>query len=305
MIMNFSNPRINLLIVAIVLLVGLGGDYFLSKNNSVGSNKVINPQATTTQETLISSQQSEIENLKKEIEALKKRPPTTVTKTIPRPESNFSTLIEYWKPRVVHIECHFQNKVNPNNNLTSSGSGLYMGAYYDDPGFLKVLTNAHVIALTDGPRTATADFCYLQLTDDSDVMISSNFSSGSGWARGTDFSQDVAMITISNPTSHLKNIKTKTQFCLEPGSIGDELIVLGYPSIGSSEEVTVTRGIISSYEGYYYITDAKIDHGNSGGIAILAKSNCNLGIPTAVVSGEIESLGRILDGGTALSWLAH
>ena len=38
----------------------------------------------------------------------------------------------------------------------------------------------------------------------------------------------------------------------------------------------------------------KIEHGNSGGIAI-KDSGCVLGIPTFVQSGTVESIGRILD----------
>jgi len=71
---------------------------------------------------------------------------------------------------------------------------------------------------------------------------------------------------------------------------------LGYPGIGGNNDITATEGIISSYDGDYYITSAKIEHGNSGGIAILIKDNCFLGIPSYAEAGEIESMGRILDG---------
>jgi hypothetical protein len=70
---------------------------------------------------------------------------------------------------------------------------------------------------------------------------------------------------------------------------------LGYPTIGSSGSITVTEGIVSGIEGDYYVTSAKIDHGNSGGVAILTKDDCYLGIPTFVKNnGGFESLGRIL-----------
>ena len=76
---------------------------------------------------------------------------------------------------------------------------------------------------------------------------------------------------------------------------GEAVVVLGYPGIGSDTDITATEGIISGYEDTYYVTSANIDHGNSGGAAILLKDNCFLGIPTYVESGELESLGRILD----------
>ena len=57
-------------------------------------------------------------------------------------------------------------------------------------------------------------------------------------------------------------------------------------------------GIISSWEDVgkvgYYITSAKIEHGNSGGIAVIENYYCMVGIPSAVVVGSSESLGRIL-----------
>lgn len=82
-------------------------------------------------------------------------------------------------------------------------------------------------------------------------------------------------------------------------NIGDHLTVLGYPGIGG-QTLTVTDGIVSGFEffgGIRYIkTSAKIEHGNSGGI-VIKDSGCVLGIPTFVQTGEIESIGRIIDFG--------
>lgn len=77
--------------------------------------------------------------------------------------------------------------------------------------------------------------------------------------------------------------------------VGDEISVIGYPNIGSTIGPTLTKGSISGRENNYYVTDAKIERGNSGGAAVLIKNNCYLGIPTSVVAGANESLGRILD----------
>ncbi len=83
--------------------------------------------------------------------------------------------------------------------------------------------------------------------------------------------------------------------CTRKPSEGEEVVILGYPVIGSQEDITITKGIISGFEGDYYITDAKTDQGNSGGAAILLKDNCLLGLPTYVITGEMETLARILD----------
>ena len=77
-------------------------------------------------------------------------------------------------------------------------------------------------------------------------------------------------------------------------NIGDKIVVLGYPAIGTEGGITATEGIISGIEKNYYVTSAKIDHGNSGGAAILVKDDCYLGIPTWANPGSIESLARIL-----------
>lgn len=57
---------------------------------------------------------------------------------------------------------------------------------------------------------------------------------------------------------------------------------------------TVTEGIVSGIvPGPIYKTNAAIDHGNSGGIAILNKNDCSLGIPTLGVSGLTAGIGYI------------
>jgi S1-C subfamily serine protease len=62
--------------------------------------------------------------------------------------------------------------------------------------------------------------------------------------------------------------------------------------LGISE--TVTEGIISGIvAGPIYKTNAAIDHGNSGGVAILNKNGCALGIPTLGASGLTSGIGYI------------
>ena len=249
------------------------------------------------------SQQTEIDALKKEVENLKSDKSKTLIKEAPKLESDLASIIGYWRPRVAHVRCSFETT---SGYLTQSGSGLFMGNYSDDPNSLGVITNAHVASISNEKGTFKADFCEIQLSGDENIMTPNKISAAGGWVSGNDFDQDVSWIWgFTSPTKYARSIKTKTQFCTKRGSIGDEIVILGYPSIGSQTDITATEGIISGYDGYYYITSAKVEQGNSGGVAILINENCNLGIPTAAVTGKIESLGRVLDGKTAISWITR
>lgn len=108
---------------------------------------------------------------------------------------------------------------------------------------------------------------------------------------------DYGNILINRPTQQIISVANNNRYsaCNKRASVGEQILILGYPGIGSSNDITVTEGIISGYENGYYITSAKVEQGNSGGAAILVDSNCYLGIPTFAYSGQIESLARILD----------
>lgn len=82
--------------------------------------------------------------------------------------------------------------------------------------------------------------------------------------------------------------------CVSKPSIGDRVLILGYPGIGSKESVTATEGIISGFDAAMYTTSAKIEKGNSGGAVVSIEKNCFLGIPASVLPGNVESLARIL-----------
>lgn len=82
--------------------------------------------------------------------------------------------------------------------------------------------------------------------------------------------------------------------CASKPNIGDRVLILGYPGIGSKESVTATEGIISGFDADMYTTSAKIEKGNSGGAVINVEKNCFLGIPASVLPGNVESLARIL-----------
>lgn len=76
--------------------------------------------------------------------------------------------------------------------------------------------------------------------------------------------------------------------------LGDPLRVYGYPSMSGGNSLTITDGIISSFsdDGHIF-TSAKIDAGNSGGLAV-DHTGCMIGIPVAVREGVYQNLGVII-----------
>ncbi len=83
----------------------------------------------------------------------------------------------------------------------------------------------------------------------------------------------------------------------------DDVRIFGYPVASGGLNLTITNGIISSFSEYNEIlTSAKIDSGNSGGLAV-NKDGCMLGIPSAVLTGEYENLGVIIPNSTILEFL--
>lgn len=92
--------------------------------------------------------------------------------------------------------------------------------------------------------------------------------------------------------------------CSQKVQIGTHIAILGYPASSIAIEEwappeSVTTGIISGYASAYqsnnYLVSAKVDHGNSGGLALGKESGkvCLLGIPTWVVTGQVESAGVV------------
>ncbi|MCK5027473.1 MAG: trypsin-like peptidase domain-containing protein [Candidatus Pacebacteria bacterium] len=79
-------------------------------------------------------------------------------------------------------------------------------------------------------------------------------------------------------------------------NLGDNVRVLGYPTTSGGMSLTITEGIISALnDDGKLLTTAKIDSGNSGGIAV-ADDGCIIGMPIAVREGDYENLGAIIPG---------
>ena len=156
-----------------------------------------------------------------------------------------------------------------------------------------IFTNKHVVSDSWGDAPGA---CVINFPDSSE---SYNINMNPVTRSMNDISVfqnlDVGEIFIRNPGAYVLSNAKLNNFCTTRVSVGEQIVVLGYPVIGSQTDITATEGIVSGYENGYYITSAKVEHGNSGGAAISVKNNCSLGIPSFVDSGQLESLGRILD----------
>jgi hypothetical protein len=297
-------------VVAIICLVGLimaGGGYTVYKikqlenenqrisgelntqKQSQENNTELNVLTATTSKPEISfpsDKTSSSEQAQKSVTDSTNLPVIEKTKSL-------ADIIDEWEDHIVIVDCRWYSSKDLTLLSESYGSGLLISA---TNGMSFVNTNKHVVK--EGNSIA----------QDCDIILpkfNETYNVHADWEKmvmpdiATFDGFDHAQITITNPTTIIKNASMGggkgINVCQEKPRIGDDVVVLGYPAIGSRGSITATEGIISGIETGYFVTSAKIDHGNSGGVAVLLKNNCYLGIPTSSSVGDIESLGRILD----------
>jgi hypothetical protein len=215
----------------------------------------------------------------------------TVTESIAQSKRSFDlpAIISKWSPFLARVECVFESA---EKNVDYLGSGfLEVSKTYP---FAHVLTNRHVVNLD---RKVKPQSCAISLPGIKEkAQVSSN---AIFIVNEKSTTTDVAFIDVGNRVTDIDS-RAKGSLrnaCTSEPRSGDRVVVLGYPSIGVKNDITATEGIISGAEDDYYVTSAKVDAGNSGGVAILIKENgdsCYLGMPTFVEAGRAESLGRIL-----------
>lgn len=297
------------------------------KGKLAEENKKMEEEKRLKLQKLIESQNEELEKQKADIENLKNKPSVIIQ----NPEENskpsapidsvmsLADLIEFWSPNIAKINCLSDLNKSPGGNaikpllirygvdtepVTVSGSGflILVNTSYSGPEII-ILTNRHVVNTHNG--YAIPYYCeavlpggYKYFFDNNDLnFVTTN--SETKYINSKPFNVyevDAAFFIIKNPDTYSANLaKAKASLtCTETPRIGDDVIILGYPTIGSAEGITATDGIISGLEESYFITSAKIEQGNSGGAAILKNKNCYLGIPTFARTGSVESLARIL-----------
>jgi len=295
--------KVKILITVVIsgAVISIGGYFSIKQYQGFQQQKIESERKSKEQQDLMAEQQKALEQMKVEIESITDAQKADEQAQKKSPSENgkpsLSSIIKQWQQVIVYIQCDFYYKGTNEKYLTQAGSGiLERESFYNNSrgvysAEVNVLTNKHVV-LDEiyGPKN-----CTIFIPGYSPLFVDNSFSLSKKTVSFSSAGYDWAVIEINNPPNYIENIAYKLNRCNNRPSIGDDVVILGYPSIGSQSSITATEGIISGFDGDYYITSAKVEHGNSGGATILLKDNCYLGIPTYVIAGEIESLARILD----------
>ena len=290
--------QIPILIAIIVGVLILGGaSYF-------GVKQYQNYQA---QQKSLETAQQEIEKLKQETGQAREKQTALEQKVIseatkPKEITIQASDLAPYLTGVGEVEC---DRMEGTGSLWKSNAGYF------------VLTNDHVVegavnctfSIQDSPNDRKHSGIWkLELVDNA-------------WNDSTDISllRLVVLPTtaeISTPISNLNYSITNMPKCSTSMDIGSPMVIIGYPAYAEKTVTywdssntqsfrTVTNGIISSHDTsvkYFqglpysnYFVSAKIDSGNSGGIAFSKNSNglCLLGVPTWLTIGNYETQGLI------------
>jgi hypothetical protein len=276
----FFMKQVFLILTLVVGALFLGGcDYKIVKTSEIKND----------QSELASSTQAQIDNLKNQLDSLKQKESvdTKSLKLAQKSGVSLSSIITEWRTRTAFLVCNGIDSAT--GQAYSQTATAYIHRFAN--GNVRAITNKH--AVTDSYGNLVSG-CEIQIPTDP-VSIFVTFKD---MISHPDPTIDASEIALDNNDKYISSM-TKKKVCFQQSdvkvNVGDQVVILGYPAIGSQTDITATEGIISGYNYPYYITSAKIDHGNSGGLAILVKGDCYLGIPSGAVVGSIESLGRILE----------
>jgi len=275
---------------------------------------------------LLELQGEELEKQKIEIEALKEKPSVIIqnieekvnTPATSKAESR-ADIIEQWTPNIAYIVCNFTLTGSPKfmadmraygvdtKPITLIGSGFVRSitTKHSPAPVVAIITNRHVLTAHNGFSGPSS--CEVTLPGNHKYIFNKGdyyFQTENGESGDIEFidgkpyiipATDAGWLWVRNPDSYIKELATKSKLCDVLPRMGDDVIILGYPGIGSASGITATEGIVSGVEDKYFITSAKVEHGNSGGVALFRDQNCYFGIPTFAHSGAVESLARILN----------
>lgn len=184
-----------------------------------------------------------------------------------------------------------------NQYILQTGSGFLVGA---STGATTVITNYHVISLTDEDKTTYTevfgvDFfnanninLQIKVVVQSDVVISASYVNGS-------VSADFAILELSQPIHNRVPLKIADSASVVQTQ---EVYALGFPAattnlnnsqVYTSKDVTITGGIVGKSQEIsgtnYILHDANLGAGNSGGPLVDLNGNV-IGVNTMYTSDD-------------------
>ena len=297
-----SENKLGIILTTIVLVIVVGALIGSVKN---GPSYTDSSQTATTSATTTDESQTSVGNNINTLTSSQTNQSVSTAKDL-------SSIVKEWRGDTAYVVC-FWNYSDGTQYKAQSGSAL-SATLNSAP---TIITNKHVVF--DPISGYYANECDIRFPDDNGYYYYSKNTPNSrdvGNLTIDSNGNDVAFITgISSSWTSLSgnysqpadipfsdHTKDNSYACKSKLSSGDPVLILGYPSYGtqmgsvlnSPAEPTATEGIISGKDGGFYTTSAKIEHGNSGGLAIDKNNDCYFGIPTWNESGSFESLGRIL-----------
>ena len=195
---------------------------------------------------------------------------------------------------VVNVFCASKDKKE-----LSSGSGVIIGS----DGL--ILTNSHIVPQIGEVPNIDLDRCGVALPDPNTGQPKELY-----WAQPVIFptlskkydiaALKVTAVYVNDERSWGTFPNTFPFFQSSPVckgrviKLGDAIKIYGYPVTSGEYNLIVTEGIVSGFnKDGTYLTSAKIDSGNSGGLAV-DKDGCFAGIPSAIKLGDYQNLGVVI-----------
>lgn len=195
---------------------------------------------------------------------------------------------------VVNILC------TSNGGEDSGGSGTII----TEDGL--ILTNAHIIPQINEIPNISDEGCLIILPDELTGQPKEIYYGTPEITKGLSKDYDIAILQITSvfidEDGKSWGTLPNTFPIFQDGSncegeyikLGDSVRIYGYPVTSGGYNLTITDGIVSSFnDDGTILTSAKIDSGNSGGLAI-DQDNCFIGIPSAIIEGNYQNLGVII-----------
>lgn len=235
--------------------------------NVQGQLSTVQQQKIGEQTTKIGELQTTVGTVSTELERLKK------IGGEPLPKDFINSLLQ----ATARIRCTISRLGNTIN--FRAGSGSLLGRYPAVGDELVVMTNAHVIADNVVTGSPQCEVVFGDNTTYAAEVVKRVFND----------TYDFAFLKLGSTKSRTAVVPASYDdlgigFCEEEDvEVGDRITILSYPRFQGPENAISEGYVTNVFEdvaGPIYEGSAVIDNGSSGGLAILNKKRCALGMPT-------------------------